>query len=150
MTDMLKKAAIQVLSEVHPGNEPDLLIAGAQKSATTSLHYYLNQHPDLQGSNPKEVCYFHDDRNYGKGKEWYKKAFVNFRNPFKKGLFFESTPENLYCRKAPFRIHDFNRDMKIIIVLREPVDRAFSAWTIDRKSTRLNSITWPSRMPSSA
>src|SRR5690625_6619147 len=54
------------------------------------------------------------------------------RNPFKKGLFFESTPENLYCRKAPFRIHDFNRDMKIIIVLREPVDRAFSAWTMYR------------------
>src|SRR5690625_341355 len=80
MTDMLKKAAIQVLSEVHPGNEPGFIIAGAQKSATTSLHYYLNQHPDLQGSNPKEVCYFHDDRNYGKGKEWYKKAFVNFRN----------------------------------------------------------------------
>lgn len=132
MTDMLTKAAIQVLSEVHPGNEPGFIIAGAQKSATTSLHYYLNQHPDLRGSNPKEVCYFHDDRNYRKGKEWYRKAFINFRSPFKKGLFFETTPENLYYRKAPARIYDFNRDMKIIIVLREPVQRAFSAWTMYR------------------
>src|SRR5690625_1341101 len=132
MTDMLKKAAIQVLSEVHPGNEPGFIIAGAQKSATTSLHYYLNQHPDLRGSNPKEVCYFHDDRNYRKGKEWYRKAFINFRSPFKKGLFFETTPENLYYRKAPARIYDFNRDMKIIIVLREPVKRAFSARTMYR------------------
>ena len=132
MTDMLKKAAIQVLSEVHPGNEPGFIIAGAQKSATTSLHCYLNQHPDLRGSNPKEVCYFHDDRNYRKGKEWYRKAFINFRSPFKKGHFFETTPENLYYRKAPARIYDFNRDMKIIIVLREPVQRAFSAWTMYR------------------
>lgn len=132
MTDMLKKAAIQVLSEVHPGNEPGFIIAGAQKSATTSLHYYLNQHPDLRGSNPKEVCYFHDDRNYRKGKEWYRKAFINFRSQFKKGLFFETTPENLYYRKAPARIYDFNRDMKIIIILREPVQRAFSAWTMYR------------------
>ena len=56
MTYMLKKATIKVLSEVLPGNEPGFLIAGAQKSATTSLHYYLNQHPDLRGQKIESGC----------------------------------------------------------------------------------------------
>jgi|SRR5690625_520161 len=130
---MLKKTAIKVLSEVHPGNEPGFIIAGAQKAATTSLHYYLNQHPVLRGSNPKEVAYFHDDRNFKKGLKWYKKAFIDFKNPFKNNLFFETTPEYLYYEKVPKRIYDFNPDMKIIIVLREPIQRAFSAWTMYSK-----------------
>lgn len=130
---MLKRVVRKGLKITLSGNEPDFIIVGAQKSGTTSLHYYLDQHPDLVGSTPKEVGYFHNERNYKKGRSWYKKAFINYSNPLRKGLYFEATPLYLYRTKIPARIYDFNPSLKIIILLREPTNRAYSAWNMYRK-----------------
>jgi len=47
-------------------NDPDFIVIGAQKCATSSLHYYLDQHPDIKGSLLKELHYFDRDMYFGK------------------------------------------------------------------------------------
>jgi hypothetical protein len=120
----------KLIKNLLPGHLPEFIIAGAQKSATTSLHYWLGQHPELVGSRPKEVCFFDRDLNYEKGISWYKKNFINTRNPLGRYKYFESTPEYLYRDYVPERIHQLNPKMKIVILLRDPVQRAFSAWSM--------------------
>lgn len=120
------------IKKLLPGHSPDFIIVGAQKAATTSLYYYLNQHPLIIGSRPKEVCYFDRDENYGKGKEWYRHHFPNTRIPFARYKYFEATPEYLYRSYVAERIYQFNPDLKIVILLREPVMRAYSAWAMYR------------------
>lgn len=124
-------------------NKPDFLIIGAQKAGTTSLHYYLHQHPSLQGALEKEVSFFSNEQNYFLGLDWYHSKFKDIRNPFpsKKTLFFESTPEYIYNHKSIERIHQYNKELKLILILREPVSRAFSAWNMFRDfKTRTNGI----------
>lgn len=121
-----------VLNRVIPTRGPDFIIVGAQKSGTSSLFSYLNQHPKLLGARQKEINYFNDNLRFHKGKQWYEDFFKSYSKPFRKGLRFEATPEYLYHQKAAERIKTFNPSLKIIIVLREPVKRAFSAWNMFR------------------
>lgn len=111
----------------HP---PDFIIAGAQKSGTSSLHYYLSQHPNLLASTPKEVRYFDRDDNFRKGKQWYHRSFVNLHADKKNYLCFEATPEYLYRSYVPQRIHQEYPHLKIIIIVRDPIKRAYSAWNM--------------------
>jgi hypothetical protein len=126
----LKRTAYKFINS----QKPDFLIIGAQKAGTTSLHYYLHQHPLLQGALGKELSFFSNDHNYDLGSEWYHSHFKDIRNPYpsKKTLFFESTPEYIYNKTALKRIYKYNRNLKLIIVLREPVSRAYSAWNMFR------------------
>lgn len=61
-------------------NHPDFMIIGAQKAGTTSLHRYLQQHPQLVGSRPKEVNYFNRDIYLNKSIQDYKKNFRGMKN----------------------------------------------------------------------
>ena len=90
----------------------------------------MSQHPKLLGARTKEINYFSREENYQKGDKWYINDLKDLKKPFKRGLLFEATPEYLYNPKAPERIYKFNRDTKIIIILREPVKRAYSAWNM--------------------
>lgn len=112
-----------------PGNDPDFLIIGAQKSGTSSLHYYLNQHLNLVGSKPKEVHYFERYINYpNKNLNWYKNHFKALSSKDK--LFFEASPNYIYHEAAAIRIKENYPDIKLILILRDPVHRAFSAWNM--------------------
>src|SRR5690606_21123817 len=64
------------------------------------------------------------------GREWYRQYFTCTRNPLQKYLYFEATPEYLYRSKAADRIFQFNPKMKLIVLVREPVSRAYSAWNM--------------------
>ena len=57
------------------GRLPNLLIIGAMKSGTSSLHDYLNLHPDIYMYNPKEIHYYADGTYGVKSKEWYASFF---------------------------------------------------------------------------
>ncbi len=129
---MLKNNIREFLHYFLDGGYPQFLIVGAQKAGTTSLHNYLCKHPDLVGATEKEVAYFNNDYKYELGDEWYKSRFKNVKNILKKNIFFESTPEYLYSSKALSRIYNFNPKIKLIILLREPVSRAYSAWNMFR------------------
>jgi hypothetical protein len=116
------------------------LIIGAQKAATSSLYTYLVKHPNILPAKTKEVNYFNIDSNYSKGNTWYKQQFTQYINPFKKHLSFEATPEYLYMPYAPERIYKYNPKIKLIVVLREPVERAYSAWNMFKKLHKLNKV----------
>lgn len=107
----------------------NFFIVGAQKCGTTSLHVYLNQMPGFHGSSPKELHYFDREDNYSRGAVWYDRHFIDRGE----GYYFETSPSYLARKKVPERIHEYNPEAKIIIILREPVDRAYSAWNMYRQ-----------------
>ena len=101
---------------------PHFLIIGAQKSGTTSLYNYLIQHPQILAASQKEIHYF--DLKYHQGIDWYKAQF-----PQKEGqkiLTGESSPYYLFHPRVPQRVHQYFPQIKLIILLREPVARTWS------------------------
>ena len=111
------------------GSLPDFLIIGAMKSGTTSLHNYLCEHPDIVSGIRKEVHYF--DRKYDKGLNWYK---AHFPNTLQKGkITGESTPRYIFASSGAQRTHQLLPSVKSILLLRNPVDRAFSHYNANKK-----------------
>lgn len=123
------KQELQGVARVlRPGSAPDLLIVGAQKAGTTSLFNYLDARPGFYGAQRKELRFFNRDERYARGAAWYE-HFFDARRP---GVKFEATPEYLYHPAVPKRIHAHYPEVRIVIVLREPVARAYSAWNMYR------------------
>ncbi len=108
---------------------PTFLIIGAQKAGTTSLWYYLNQHPQIRMSQKKEVHYF--DQNYQNSTAWYKSHFA-WRSD-KKYVIGEATPYYLFHPLAPSRVHKLLPDIKLIVLLRNPTDRAYAHYQMLRR-----------------
>ena len=54
---------------------PNLIVIGAAKCGTTSLHEYLNEHPEISMSSEKELYFFVEEKNLGKGLAWYESQF---------------------------------------------------------------------------
>jgi len=103
---------------------PNLLIIGAVKSGTSSLHYYLDTHPEIKMSRKKELYYFVESRNWYRGVDWYSSNFS--RNAKIAG---ESTPGYTLFPKlkgVPKRIYDLIPDVKFIYIIRDPIERAIS------------------------
>jgi hypothetical protein len=105
--------------------QPDFLIVGVMKGGTTSLFRYLAQHPDVLPPFRKEIKYF--DCNYFEGPAWYGAHFP-LRTKFTDGtkLTGEATPYYIYHPTAHERIASALPQIKIIIILRNPIDRAYS------------------------
>ncbi|REG87710.1 sulfotransferase domain-containing protein [Winogradskyella sediminis] len=106
--------------------KPKFMILGVQKGGTTSLHEYLIQHPCILGPKKKELHFF--DSFQPLNIDDYHKNF-----PFKlvtNKITFESTPRYIYYPNVAKKIYDYNPNMKFIVVLRDPVKRAYSAWNM--------------------
>ena len=119
---------------------PCFLIIGAMKCGTTSLHNYLTEHPQLWGAGEKEVSFFDQNVNYRRGFAWYHSKFPialpineNFR-------LFESTPSYLYYPWVPERIRTYDRNMKLIALVRDPVSRAYSEWNMWRHRSEAGTL----------
>ena len=123
---MFKQRIFNIARKLLPTHSPDFLIIGAQKSGTTSLHYYLNQHPNLTGSYPKELHYFNRDIHFNKSFGEYKKHFRGIKK--KDTLLFEATPAYIYHPGSAELIKKHLPNTKLIVILRNPVQRAYSAW----------------------
>lgn len=109
---------------------PDYLLIGAQRSGTSSLYGYLVQHPCVGRAATKELHYF--DINFSKGLDWYSTQFLRgarfyvkrfFRRPFVIG---EASPYYLFHPHAPRRIRKVLPGVKLVALLRNPVERAYS------------------------
>lgn len=103
--------------------KPDFLIIGAQKCGTSSLFYLLNQHPDLNLPSVKEIQFF--TLEYDKGWNWYKKQFPSGHILARK-MTGEASPYYLYHPLVPARVARHLPAVKLIIMMRDPVDRAYS------------------------
>ena len=117
---------------------PDFLIIGAPRCGTTSLFYYLAEHPQIVPSATKELHFFDD--HYAKGMRWYRAQFPTtvqkyYAEHMRKRDFFtgEATPAYLFYPHAAERIAKALPNVKLIVLLRNPVDRAFSHyWLLSR------------------
>lgn len=115
------------------GNHPDFLIIGAQKAGTTSLFNYINEYAQNFISPKTKELYFFSE-NYNKGIPWYKAHFpLKTKNGYLTG---EATPDYLYYHKCAKRIHENYPDLKIIVLLRNPIDRAYSQYNFQRNSNK--------------
>jgi hypothetical protein len=103
---------------------PSFFVLGAAKSGTTSLHVYLDQHPDVFMSKPKEPFFF--EREYECGADYYFRKYFGAWSgqPFVG----ESRHRNLYLPYVPERIHRHNPNARLVAILRSPVTRAVSHW----------------------
>jgi hypothetical protein len=137
--DRTKSYLKQGIKTILPGGLPDFIIIGAQKAGTSSLHYYLSQHPNLSASTPKEIHYFDRLVNHGYTLEWYKEQFFP-KSIFKPQLFYEATPNYIYHEKVAKQLATVIPDIKLILILREPVARAYSAWNMYRDFFKKNEI----------
>ncbi|MBS1746342.1 MAG: sulfotransferase domain-containing protein [Bacteroidetes bacterium] len=105
---------------------PKFLCVGTSKSGTTSLHSILAQHPEICLPEQKEIHFFDNDENFKKGVSWYEEQFKQ-AGPGQ--LVGEITPDYMFYDYAPKRILDLlGNDIKLILMLRNPVDRAYSEY----------------------
>ncbi len=110
---------------------PDFLIIGAQKAGTTALYAYLREHPAVAGPPWKEVSFF--DRHFWRGAAWYRGHFPNTlylrRIRSRAGvepLVGEASPSYLFHPFAPARAAALLPEVRLIALVRNPIDRALS------------------------
>ena len=110
---------------------PSFIIIGAQRCGTTSLYNYLVAHPLILPARTKEIHFF--DQNYEEGVAWYRCHFpITLRRDLvelarkHKPITGEASPYYLFHPLVPQRVSVLFPDVKLIVLLRNPVDRAYS------------------------
>jgi hypothetical protein len=106
---------------------PNFLVIGALRSGTTSLARQLGAHPDVFVAPQKEVRFF--NRYYDRGVDWYQRQFADARNEHAVG---EATPTYMYDQPAMARIASLMPEVRLVAILRNPVDRAYSHYWLNR------------------
>jgi Sulfotransferase domain len=118
---------------------PDFLIIGGQRCGTSSLYYYLIEHPGIISASTKETHFF--DECFAKGLDWYRAQFPSSLHKMyvenllkQKFLTGEGTPYYILHPHAPRRTFEIVPHIKLIALLRNPVDRAYSQYWIEVKA----------------
>jgi hypothetical protein len=103
------------------------IVAGVQKAGTTALFEYLRKHPQLSAPSRKELHYFDNE-----AIDWrlpnYEQIDQFFRHP---GIRFEATPIYLFWPNALERIMSYHAQIRLILLFRDPIDRAYSQWCME-------------------
>jgi len=107
----------------------DFLVAGAQKAGTTALFDYLSELPELELPPVKEAHFFDDEEHVDWSAPDYGPYHALFSNPAR--LWGEATPIYLYWPNALERIRAYNPAMKLILLFRDPIERAWSHWKME-------------------
>ena len=120
---------------------PDFIIIGAQKCGTTSLFHYLAQHPQLAPSWRKEVHYFdgglQESRdNYARGPGWYRSNFPLRARLDADQRVFEASPFYIFHPLAAQRIAKMLPDTRLVLMLRNPSERAISHYFHQQRKGR--------------
>jgi hypothetical protein len=107
----------------YEGSRPSFMVIGTQKGGTTSLYEALCAHSAIIPARTKEISFF--DRHFDWGLNWYLANFPRISAPGQ--ITGEATPDYMFMPSAPERIAScLGRDLKFIVLLRDPVDRAIS------------------------
>jgi hypothetical protein len=116
---------------------PTFIGIGVPRAGTTWLHTLLSDHPDVYlPTRRKEVRFF--DRHHDQGREWYEEFFCDPDEARRYSAIGEISPQYLYCDECPGRIASLLPEAKLIVMLRHPVDRAYSqfGFVIQRRDFR--------------
>lgn len=106
------------------GTKPSVFVVGAQKGGTTSLYSLLAKSPSFTAALKKEVHYYEDPRNLKKGLEWYLAHFPP--NDVSAGKITGEATPCMYSHHVPRLIASDFPEMKLVFLLRDPVERAIS------------------------
>lgn len=112
-------------------NRISYLGIGVQRSGTTALLERLLTHPEIGIVLNKEAHYFDDDQNFKSKLVDYTKYHEKFNFDPGKKIFGQITPSYIYQDCVAERVWSYNPDMKFIILLRNPIDRAYSHWNME-------------------
>jgi len=115
---------------------PNFIIIGCQRCGTTSLYTYLAQHPQILTPIKKEMDFF--SWHFDRGIDWYLAHFPPMP-PGEQFLTGEASPSYFDSREAPERLYSLFPEAKLIVLLRNPVDRAISQFY------RLTDLNWEAR-----
>ena len=107
------------------------VISGMQKAGTTALHHYLNLHPKLCMSSPKEIHYFDNEGTVDWSAPIYADYEAHFSQKLADQICGEATPIYTFWPNSLERIQAYNPDMKLIIMLRDRCERAYSHWAME-------------------
>lgn len=99
---------------------PTIIGIGAQKCASSWVHAAMGAHPEVGVSDPKELDYF--SYYFDRGHRWYEGFFAGLVQPQR----FESSPSYFYDPRSPERALAYDPALKILLMLRDPVERAYS------------------------
>jgi Sulfotransferase domain len=108
------------------GALPNLVVLGAQKCGTSGLHFYLNLHPEIAMSKPKELNFFIAERAWSRGTDWYMEHFdpdAPIRGESSPN--YTTYPHHL---GVPERMHEVLPEAKLIYLVRDPVERIAAHW----------------------
>lgn len=110
---------------------PDFVVLGAQRAGTTSFYEAIGTHPSIHLAHRKEVHYY--DLHYGRGINWYRANFPLVSKLKPGDLTGEATPHYLVHPTVPSRMAGTIPDAKLIVLVRDPIERAHSAWRLRRR-----------------
>lgn len=113
------------------GPLPNFLVIGATRAGSTALHHYLQPHPEVFLASRKEIRYF--NVNFDHGLDWYREHFAGVVGERAIG---EATPSYLYRADAIERIATVLPEVRLIALLRHPVERAYSHYWMNRRMGR--------------
>jgi sulfotransferase family protein len=112
-------------------NRVDFIVGGVQKAGTTALHDFLRQHPHVALSRDQALHFFDKEEHFLSPPD-YRILHGNFKPGWRWRIAGEVTADYLYYPRALERIADYNPQMKLIVSLRNPTERAFSQWNMRR------------------
>ena len=107
-------------------------MCGAQKSGTTALATYLRKHPEIQLPKAKELHFFDDETQAWPDPD-LRALHRHFQATNTDQLWGEATPISMYWDPAPERIWRYNSAIRLIVILRNPIERAYSHWAMEHR-----------------
>jgi hypothetical protein len=113
----------------------DFLVAGVQKAGTTTLYELLDEHPSISMSSPKETHFFDNET-----LNWKEPCYDELHAALPaghSGLRGEATPITFYWTPALPRVKQYRADVRLIVIFRDPIDRARSHFTMRTQPDRL-------------
>ena len=114
--------------------KPNVICIGFPKCGTTTFYDIMWQHKDIFLPGFKEPLYYGDKILYPKGFEWYQKRY--YPKKVKEKIIMEVNPRMARSVSAEQALKDFGKDIKIIFMIRNPIDRAYSHFKMELKHGR--------------
>ena len=111
---------------------PNFFLIGCQKAATTWLYYCFKEHPEIYVPSNDEIHFF--DINYFRGFAWYEQFYKDYSGEKMIG---DTTSSYIRDPLVPRRIADYKLDAKVLVSLRNPIERAFSHYWHEKKKRKI-------------
>lgn len=116
--------------------KPNFLVIGTAKAGTTWLYSCLNAHPEIFLPEIKELHFFSYDHLYQKGYAWYES---HFQSVTKEKAVGDISPSYLPLEASAARIHAYDPNIRLIAILRNPIDRAYSHYCMEMRADKVDS-----------